>query len=85
MKFEFETDDQAEAYCEAIANEMEKLFGVSVTETVGRINGQWRGQSLIGEDCMIHRETTEAWAKLIYFECDPAWWTVPNPKTCPYP
>jgi len=85
MRFEFETDAQARAFCEAIAREMVRLFTIPLDEAVGRLNCHWKGQSFSGEKEVIYHETEEFWAKEIYFEHWPQWWTVPDPKPRPYP
>lgn len=85
MKFDFTTDAKSRAFCKTIATEMVGLFGIPLDEAVGRINRHWKGQSFVGEDEMIYHETEDFWAKEIYFERWPQWWTVSNPKPRPYP
>lgn len=76
MKFKFETDAKSQAFCESIAHEMVRLFGISSDEAVGRINKEWRNQSIVGDDIIYH-ETEDYWAKNIYFGKSSEWWLSP--------
>jgi hypothetical protein len=82
--FEFETDNQSQAYCELIAHEMCALFGMPLEEAVLRINRHWQGQSIIGEHNLVYHRDENFWANQIYYEDDCSWWvpgSVLTPKT----
>jgi hypothetical protein len=83
MKFRFETDERAQEFCEAIANQMINLFGISIHEAIGRINREWHNNPIIGDDIIYH-ETEEYWAKNIYFGKASEWWLSP-PGLMPKP
>lgn len=84
--FSFTTDQGGEAYCALIAGEMERLFGISRQEAIGRINRHWAGQTNVGPDAMVYREDEEFWANTIYYTSDSYWW-IPGKKVDvkPYP
>lgn len=73
-KYIFETDAEAEAYCDKIATAMEALFAVPAAEAVARINQQWVGLVLTGNTFLLYQETPEYWANQIYWEYDSFWW-----------
>lgn len=84
--FFFRTDAQAEAFFQKIVERMNQLFHIPIAEAVGRINRQFLGQEIIGNNDLIYHETEEYWAKTIYYEEDSYWWmegSQPRPK--PYP
>lgn len=84
MNFLFETDSESEAFCERIAQEMVRLFGISPDEAVGRINNAWKGLSIVGDD-LIYHETEEYWANNIYYGKESEWWlSPPGLKPRPY-
>jgi hypothetical protein len=64
-KLDFETDRQSAEFCELIASRMTALFGISSEEAIGRINRDWRGQKIVGNDIIYH-EDEDYWAKTIY-------------------
>lgn len=72
-KYSFETDDEAEIFCEEIYMEMMAQFGISKEEAIARINQQWKNQSLVGDDIVYH-ETAEVWAKDMYWGHEAYWW-----------
>jgi hypothetical protein len=73
MNFNFETDDESQKFCNAIAEKMSSLFGISIDEAVGRVNREWEGNSIIGDDIIYH-ETEEYWANNIFYGKDSDWW-----------
>jgi len=73
-KFQFKADAEAKAYCERIAQEMVRLFGIPEAEAVGRINRQWKGQKLGGEGEVLYGGDPPFWAKTIYYESGCMWW-----------
>lgn len=73
-KFEFKTDDKMEKYCIEIAETMVRLFNISIEEAFGRINNHWRGQELVGYECLVMHEDEEYWANTIYYTEDSFWW-----------
>jgi hypothetical protein len=88
-QFSFATDDESEVFCFRIASEMVKLFGISQSEAVGRINKHWQGQKFVGPDMIYHRDTVY-WANRIYYTDDTYWWldwwlAENTPKAKPYP
>lgn len=83
--FEFGTNEKAAAFCAAIAAEMTRLFGISRGEAVGRINAHWKDQPMLDDQDMVYHETEEFWARQIYFEDEPRWWQIPDPRPRRYP
>jgi hypothetical protein len=65
-RFEFTTDVDLTAFCEAIVNRMVSLFGITFDEAVGRLNRDWKGLNITGDDVIYH-ETKDYWAKTIYY------------------
>ncbi len=80
MKFEFNVDAKSKAFCEAIASEMQRRFGISQGEAVFRINRHWKGQSLLGDHDMVYHEDEDFWAHEILFESSHQLWSVADPK-----
>ncbi|MFF4367058.1 hypothetical protein [Streptomyces sp. NPDC001594] len=70
----------------ATAREMAELCGIGTAEAVARINHQWEGLDLSGEDELILHEDAYYWALRIYYrdvldwrpEADRSAWT-PRP------
>ena len=84
-QFIFTTDNKSYAFCLAIAEEMEKLFQIPYDEAIGRINRQWQGLTIVGQD-LIYHEDEEFWAKTIYYGKSSYWWLAgANPQPLPYP
>ena len=50
-----------------IRDEMATVLGVSDAEAVARINQQWQGQDLSGDDEIVLHEDGYFWALSIYF------------------
>jgi hypothetical protein len=69
----FEVDARADAFCQEVASELMRLFGVSAEEAVGRINRHWSGQAITGEDIVYH-ETADYWAHVMYYGKESSWW-----------
>ncbi len=85
-RFTFQTDEESEAYCEEIFLEMARLFGISKSEAIGRINRDWDSLVLVGQDDVIYHEDPEYWAKTIYYGKDSFWWLNKGSlKPRPYP
>lgn len=83
--FDFETDEKSAAFCRAVADRMQQLFGISEDEAVGRVNRQWEGMALIG-DHVIYHETPDYWANTLYYGRGSRWWANPaDLKPEPYP
>lgn len=51
----------------AIVDEMAGRFSISRAEAVARVNQQWQGTDLSGEDEIILHEDEHYWALWIYF------------------
>lgn len=84
-KFEFQATGDSLALCEQIVGRMTELFGISVDEALGRVNGQWGGLQFDDPDIICH-ETADYWANTIYFGKDSFWWLKPAGLTpVPYP
>jgi hypothetical protein len=71
-KYEFKTDEQAEAFCDKIAECMVSFFSISLDEAIARVNQQWKGQAIVGLDIVYHKDP-ENWAKDIYWTADSYW------------
>jgi hypothetical protein len=85
-KFAFQTDSDSEAYCQEIAREMAELFDIPESEAIGRMNRDWNGLALVGEDDVIYHDEPEYWAKTIYYGKDSFWWLKKaGLKPRPYP
>jgi len=72
-KFKFETDEEAESFCNQIVERTVSLFNMSAEEAVARINRQWAGLPFVGSDVIYH-DTAEDWAKDIYWGHESFWW-----------
>lgn len=88
-EFSFSHDEQAQIYFLKVAEAMTKLFNVSFTEAIGRINKACEGQVYEGQK-LIYRELPEDAAKNIYYEDAAYWWVEKwmaenTPKPKPYP
>lgn len=85
-QFAFKTDEESAEYCEAVIQEMVRLFDISEEEALGRMNRAWRGIEFVGDDDLIYHEDEEYWAKNIYYGKDSAWWMdPPDLQPLPYP
>ncbi|ALN84738.1 hypothetical protein LC55x_1447 [Lysobacter capsici] len=85
MKFDFETDPMSEEFCNEIAQDMVRLFGISWEEAEGRINREWKGKRMTGKVLIIYHETANYWAQSIYYEEDVMWWIDQQLRVKPYP
>jgi hypothetical protein len=74
IKFEFLTDQQSQAFCEKVAAEMCRLFGISLDEAVERIDAHWYEQEILGEDDLVYHEDETFWANQIYYDQSYSWW-----------
>ena len=84
-RFLFQVDARGRAFCDRIADEMIRRFGISEDEALGRINELWRGVDFEPQDLRYH-ETEEYWANDVYFGHGSLWWmNPPNLKPVPYP
>ncbi len=72
-EFKFDVQGQLLEYCREILREMMSEFGISYEEALGRINNHWAGQEFDCPDTVYH-ETTEYWAKRIYYKSSCKWW-----------
>jgi hypothetical protein len=77
MTFTFTTDEQSESFCRAIVDGMIELFGITEDEAIGRVNRQWNGMVLIGDELAIYHEDEDYWASAIYFGKNSRWWNNP--------
>ena len=73
-EFSFETDAESRALCMEVLHELQRLFGISESEAVGRINRFWGGLQLIGPNHPIYHESPEYYAKTIYYGPEAPWW-----------
>ncbi|WP_313919556.1 hypothetical protein [Tahibacter sp.] len=86
MNLEVETDAEGREFCESIAREMVRLFGISLDEAVGRINRAWRDDRAVVADSVVYHETDSYWAKKIYYGKESSWWLdQPGLKPLPFP
>ncbi len=86
----FEADEKTKLYCLRIAEEMSTLFGISMAESIGRINNQWSKSKQFIDSGLVFHEMPGEWAKAIYYEEGTFWWvetwmTEHTPKPKPYP
>lgn len=64
---------------------MVRLFSISLEEAIGRINREWQGKPIVGDDIVYH-EAEDYWAQNIYFGKSSEWWlSPPGLKPKPYP
>lgn len=85
MKFDFKTDRKSEAFCNEIAQDMVRLFGISWEEAEGRINREWKGKRMTGKVLIIYHEPPDHWAQRIYYEESVLWWVDQHLPVKPYP
>ncbi len=84
--YSFRVNERSKTFCDNIVEEMIRLFGIALSEAIGRINRQWNGNDFLKEDDLRYHETAEYWANDMYYGWDSFWWTNPSdlePK--PYP
>ncbi len=83
-------DHEALAFCQEIAGEMGRAYGIPHAEAVARINRQWSepGPSgrvpriwIVGLDLAYH-QTPDDWAGDMYYGKDSLWWL---PTAHPWP
>lgn len=82
-------DERAKLFCLEIAQEMIRLFEISMSEAIGRINREFKDERIFGPN-QIYRRDPEEWAKTIYYEPGTYWWIEKwmaehTPKPKPYP
>ncbi|GAA1535725.1 hypothetical protein GCM10009827_062570 [Dactylosporangium maewongense] len=76
-------DDEAREFCEDVADEMVRAFGISRAEAVARINRQWSEPGspdgdvprvwIVGNSLIYHDEPAD-WATGIYYGFTGRWW-----------
>ena len=68
------TSAESLEYLYDIADEMVQQFSIGRMEAIARINQQWHGQDLSGEDELLFHELPYYWALRIYYpENVPDW------------
>lgn len=72
--FAFQTCRETQVLCDAIVDEMMRLFGIPEAEAVGRVNRQWGRLDLRDPQDIIQHEDEVYWAKTIYYGKDSSWW-----------
>jgi hypothetical protein len=88
-QFTFEADAEAKGFALGLARTMVRLFDISLSEAIGRINKHWNGQKLFGPLMIYHLEPDEL-ARTIYYVDGTFWWVEEwmaehTPKPKPYP
>lgn len=86
----FKLSDQGKTLCLRVARDMVRLFGISRTEAIGRINKEWANSQAFLNSNLVFHEDSEELAKGIYYEDGTWWWvkewmTENTPKAKPYP
>ncbi|GAA2597214.1 hypothetical protein GCM10010435_90620 [Winogradskya consettensis] len=76
-------DDEARDFCDEVADEMVRAFGISRAEAVARVNRQWSEPAtpgddvprvlIVGDSLIYHDEPTD-WATGIYYGYQGRWW-----------
>jgi len=63
-------------YYYRIADEMVRLFGISLNEAAGRINQMWHGRKFLTEadELMLYHDDPDRWANVIYYGPGSRWW-----------
>lgn len=84
-----DADERGKSFCLQIAHEMTRIFGIPISESIGRINQHWKGQKIEGSN-MIYQRDPQWWAKTIYYDAGVYWWldwwmAEHTPKPKPYP
>jgi len=85
-QFKFTTDQESEEYCLRIVQKMVSLFNISEDEALDRLNQNFSDQVIVGDDLPFYHETSEYWAKSIYYEPGVYWWLGEDglkPRPCP--
>ncbi len=80
--FPFKTDADSQQFCESIASEMTRLFGIAEEEALLRICRFWAHlPEFVGSDDIIYHEDESYWANTIYFGGDSFWWITGEDRT----
>ncbi len=66
-EFLMETSEDTSCLLQEIVDEMISMFGISRREAVARVNRQWKGMDLSGEDEIILHEDAYYWCLAIYY------------------
>lgn len=66
MDFDFQTDSEAEDFCEQIVAGMVRKYGLSRDEAIARVNRHWAGLDLRGEEHDIYHWSVSNWVDKIY-------------------
>jgi len=75
MHIKFPCTPEIADFVNDIAAHMVLLFDIPLVEAEGRINRFWGGNSFLDEgDRIILHETSEYWAKTIYYGPGVMWW-----------
>jgi hypothetical protein len=76
IPIEFTCTQEIEEFVREIAANMVHLFDISLDEAMGRINRQWRGQTMLREvdEMSLFHEEADWWAKTIYYGPGVLWW-----------
>jgi len=85
--FSFPTSPEARAYCERILDEMVRLFKISRSDALDRMNEYWEGLPLESPEdvSLLTHDLPEDWAKQLYYGPNIKWWLEKqdDPKTLP--
>ena len=63
----FSAPPEVVALCDHIAERMVRIFGISRSEAVARINCHWRGQTFDERNDLVLHASKEHWALRIYY------------------
>ena len=84
--YSFKVNEESKIFCDEIMSEMMRLFGISKSEAIGRINRQWDQLDFLDENDLRYHEGAEFWANDMYYGADSYWWNEPpNLKPKPFP
>jgi hypothetical protein len=65
LGYNFETDMDSRTFCDEITDIMSQKYGLTMHQSVTRINRLWEGDPFVGDDMRYHRPA-ESWADHIY-------------------
>ena len=84
----FATTKEADEFCQRIASEIVRQFGMTFDEAIGGMNRHWAGATFVARDeiDLLTHERAQDWARIMVLGIDVDWWNAEQDLTpIPYP